>query len=201
MEMLVQMTVGGCWDNRLDLGSLSLPVAFIPLNPFLLFPAPRVPNTPIRASSRLGTPSRKSGSQVRAKLPFSLSLSQLSLTLGHQFPVTWGELSFPYFAIPLDHFPFSFPLELSLPLHETGGSLDSRPSRPDDWGTRRASGADDDTRSTYTWAKRISCRTCPNRRRPLKYAHRRLRERWPFSIRDAWPWHTPRSGNGVRGIL
>ena len=90
VRVLVQMTVGGCRDDWLDLGSLSFPVAIIPLHPFLLFPAPRVPNTPIRSSNRLGTPSRISRSHVRAKLPFPLSFSHLSLTLYRQLSVTWG---------------------------------------------------------------------------------------------------------------
>ena len=201
MRMLVQMTVGGCRDNRLDLGSISFPVAFTSLNAFLFFSAPRVPDAPIHASSRLGTPSRISRSHVKAKLPFPLPLSHLSLALRRHFPITWGELSLPHFAIPLDQLPFSVPLELAFSLHETRGTLDSRSSRTDDRGTRRTSGSNHDTRSTYSRTQGISRRACSKRRRSLKYAHRRLRERWPVSICDAWPWYTPRSCHGGCCIL
>lgn len=173
MGKLVQMTMGRRRNNRLGLGSLSLPVAFTPL---LLFSAPCVPSTPIHASGRLGTPSGEPGSHIRSKLPFTVTftISHLSLALRRQFPVTWVKLSVPHFAISLDQLSFSVPLEVTFSLHETGGTLDSSASRTDDWGARCASGADHDACSTYSRTKGISCRTCSNRRGSLKYAHRRL---------------------------
>ena len=202
MRMLLQMTVGGCRDNWLGLRSLSLPVAFTPLGPFLVFSAPYVPNTPIHASTRLGAPRRKSGSHVRAKLPFPVPVSQhLPLALCRQFPVTWGEFAFPHFTFSLDQLPFSVPLELTFSLYEARGSLDSCSSRSDEWGARRAARANYDTRTTYSRTKRISRWTCSNRRGSLKYAHRWLRERWPVSIHDARPCYGYGACNGVQCIL